>query len=755
MLTPGEVHERWRALGERLDTVILGQEAVKEKVLVCLLAGGHALLEGVPGTAKTLLALALARLLGCHARRIQFTPDLMPADLLGTNIYNQKTQEFDFRPGPIFTDVLLADEVNRTPPRTQAALLECMQEAAATVDGKRYRISPVFTVLATQNPVEFEGTYPLPEAQRDRFLMKVSIDYPAREDEARIVEAYAAGRRLHDEGLDALAAVMNREDLAGEPGGGPSGGARGRRDPALRARRGHRHPSRRRGADRGGAARVDRAPRLRPGEGGAARPGLRHPRGREGAGPRRARPPRDPGPRGGDGGNDARGRAPATARDGGGPAVAMRPGPLLPRALAWIAGGALLVPLAPPLAWAVLAAVLVTLAAAAAEALVLRRQEVLVEGPRRLVVPLGEGEVVVREVRTDASRPLRVRLRQAWPPLLAEITSERTGVVRPGEVLRFELPVRGARRGRAPLPPPALALTRLGLAERVLRAPLASEVTVVPDLRAVARLHARLNRFALRGLGARFSARLGKGREFDRLREYVRGDDFRDVAWKASARHGKLIVREYRLDRSQDVLVCLDCGHRMAGRVAGLSRLDHAVNGAVLLAYVCNRMEDRVGVLGFAAAVTPGPRPGRGSEHLRRITAFAAATAAGYVHTDYLALAAELRRRLRHRTLVVVFTALSEMDPEPLLRAVRAASPPHLVLVVALQDPELEAAAHLRPASKAELCRTLVAQDLWSVRAATVREMRRLGALVVESRPRDVGTDAMNAYIEVKRRQLL
>lgn len=433
----------------------------------------------------------------------------------------------------------------------------------------------------------------------------------------------------------------------------------------------------------------------------------------------------------------------------------MRPGPLLPRALAGIAGAALLVPLAPPLAWAVLAAVVLTLAAATAEGLVLGRRQILVEGPPRHVVPLGESEVVVREVRTDGPGPLRVRLRQAWPPLLAERASERTGVLRPGETLRFELPVRGARRGRTLLPAPALALTRLGLAERVVRAPLAAEVAVVPDLRAVARLHAQLNRYALRGLGTRFSARLGKGREFDRLREYVRGDDFRDLAWKASARHRKLIVREYRLDRSQDLVLCLDCGHRMAGRVGGLSRLDHAVNGAVLLAYACNRMEDRVGVLAFAAAVTPGPRPGRGSAHLRRITAFAAGTTAGYVHSDYLALAAELRRRLRHRSLVVVFTALSEMDPEPLLRAVRAASPPHLVLVVALQDPDLEAAAHLQPADKAELCRTLVARDLWSVRAEAVRELRRLGALVVESRPQDVGTDAMNAYIEVKRRQLL
>ena len=208
-----EIGTRFAALREQLDRVILGQDRVKMLAITTILAGGHMLLEGVPGTGKTLLSLALSRLLGCRFRRIQFTPDLMPADLLGANIFNQKTQEFAFRPGPVFTDVLLADEINRTPPRTQSALLESMQENAVTVDGTRYRVSPVFTVFATQNPVEFEGTYPLPEAQRDRFMLKINIDFPEPADESRILEAYASGRRLHDEGIDALQPAINAQEL--------------------------------------------------------------------------------------------------------------------------------------------------------------------------------------------------------------------------------------------------------------------------------------------------------------------------------------------------------------------------------------------------------------------------------------------------------------------------------------------------------------------------------------------------------------
>jgi MoxR-like ATPase len=170
-------------------------------------------LEGVPGVGKTLLSLTLAKLLGCRFRRIQFTPDLMPTDLLGTNVFNQKTQDFAFHGGPIFTDLLLADEVNRTPPKTQSALLEAMQEHAVTIDGVRRPISPIFFVIATQNPVEFEGTYPLPEAQRDRFLLKISVEYPTSANELSMLEAYATGKRLHDTAVNALQQVMTGEEL--------------------------------------------------------------------------------------------------------------------------------------------------------------------------------------------------------------------------------------------------------------------------------------------------------------------------------------------------------------------------------------------------------------------------------------------------------------------------------------------------------------------------------------------------------------
>jgi MoxR-like ATPase len=181
------------AIRAEVAKAISGQEGVVEQVLVAVLANGHVLIEGVPGLAKTLLVRTLARTLNLEYGRIQFTPDLMPSDVIGTTVFDPKTAEFKLRKGPIFVNVLLADEINRTPPKTQAALLEAMEERRVTIDGEAHQLPPPFIVFATQNPIEFEGTYPLPEAQQDRFLLKTVIQYPDEQAERDVLKRHHAG----------------------------------------------------------------------------------------------------------------------------------------------------------------------------------------------------------------------------------------------------------------------------------------------------------------------------------------------------------------------------------------------------------------------------------------------------------------------------------------------------------------------------------------------------------------------------------
>jgi MoxR-like ATPase len=182
---------------DEVEQAVVGKREILELVLLGLLADGHVLVEDYPGLAKTLMARSFARATSLEFARIQFTPDLMPSDVTGSSVYNQRSAEFDFRPGPIFTNLLLADEINRAPPKTQAALLEAMQERQVTTEGKTRLLGPPFLVLATQNPIEYEGTYPLPEAQLDRFLLRISVGYPAREDEWQVL-ARRAERRTDD-----------------------------------------------------------------------------------------------------------------------------------------------------------------------------------------------------------------------------------------------------------------------------------------------------------------------------------------------------------------------------------------------------------------------------------------------------------------------------------------------------------------------------------------------------------------------------
>ena len=180
--------EKIQELKERIASVVVGQEQTVDLVLTAVLANGHVLIEGVPGVAKTLLARLTARLVDADFSRIQFTPDLMPSDVLGTTVFNMKTNDFDFHRGPIFADIVLVDEINRAPAKTQAALFEVMEERQISIDGATYPMGELYTILATQNPVEQEGTYKLPEAQLDRFLMKLTMDYPSLDEEVNILE---------------------------------------------------------------------------------------------------------------------------------------------------------------------------------------------------------------------------------------------------------------------------------------------------------------------------------------------------------------------------------------------------------------------------------------------------------------------------------------------------------------------------------------------------------------------------------------
>lgn len=203
--------EKIQELKEQIASVVVGQEQVVDLVLTAVLANGHVLIEGVPGVAKTLLARLVARLIDADFSRMQFTPDLMPSDVLGTTVFNMKTNGFDFHRGPVFADIVLVDEINRAPAKTQAALFEVMEERQASIDGSTYRMGELYTILATQNPVEQEGTYKLPEAQLDRFLMKITMGYPSLDEEVAILERHNTHASLVK--LDTVKPVVTKTEL--------------------------------------------------------------------------------------------------------------------------------------------------------------------------------------------------------------------------------------------------------------------------------------------------------------------------------------------------------------------------------------------------------------------------------------------------------------------------------------------------------------------------------------------------------------
>ena len=312
------------AVRAEVAKAVVGQDAAVTGMLIGLLCRGHVLLEGVPGVAKTLLVRSLAAALDVDTKRVQFTPDLMPGDVTGSLVYDAATSEFSFREGPVFTNLLLADEINRTPPKTQASLLEAMEERQVSVDGKPRPLPVPFMVAATQNPVEYEGTYPLPEAQLDRFLLKALMPLPPREDEVAVIQRHAAGFDPHDLAGAGLRAVATAGDLA-------AGSAMVAHVSAsaevvgyiVDIARATRHsPSLVAG---GQPPRRDRPAGHQPRLGLAQRPRLRHPRRRQGSRAGDARPPPVAAPRGRARGG-RRGRGPRQRhRLGAGAPVTARP----------------------------------------------------------------------------------------------------------------------------------------------------------------------------------------------------------------------------------------------------------------------------------------------------------------------------------------------------------------------------------------------------------------------------------------------
>ena len=217
MATTSELRDSLSRVRIEVGKAVVGQDGAVTGLLIALLAGGHVLLEGVPGVAKTLLVRSLARSLSLETRRVQFTPDLMPGDITGSVVYDPKTGEFEFREGPVFTNLLLADEINRTPPKTQSALLEAMEERQVSADGTTRKLPTPFMVAATQNPIEYEGTYTLPEAQLDRFLLKLVLDLPAREAEVEVLTRHAAGFDPRDLEAAGVTPVLDAATLQAAP----------------------------------------------------------------------------------------------------------------------------------------------------------------------------------------------------------------------------------------------------------------------------------------------------------------------------------------------------------------------------------------------------------------------------------------------------------------------------------------------------------------------------------------------------------
>ena len=604
---------------DELERAVVGKRDVLELVVLGLLADGHVLLDDLPGVAKTLTARSLARVTGLSFSRIQFTPDLLPADITGATVFDAATADFTFRPGPVFGHLVLGDEINRAPAKTQAALLEAMQERQVTVDGVTHPLPQPFLVVATQNPIEHEGTYALPEAQLDRFLLRIRFGYPGAEDETELLARRVARGRDEVE----LDAVCGREGDPGPAGGRRAGPRRGRRGP-LRRRPGARHPGRRRGRGRRQPSRLAGPAQAGASPGPGPRPGLRRSGRREGGGPPRAGSPHRAAERGLGAGHTGRVRDRAGRGVGPRTILAMTgPGAVLPTpkaappavgasprlaAYAGVGSGALVVSLlAARPALAAFGAPLLLMALVGV--CLAHRPALTLQPPRITPEQAIAGDQLSLEVELDVqpavSRvdvllairgPVGMDRPRSGPPSWALVGAG-------PECCRGVLSTR--TWGRVSISAATVrAYGPLGLVHWTWTIPAAASARVLPRPE---RLRTLLDAPPRAAAGIHTSTAKGGGLDFAELRALAPGDRLTDVSWRASARRGdiargELLVNVRHPERAGDVVLLLDTSSDDHDEQAPW--LPRAARAAWALAQAHLQSHDRVGLVSFGGYIS-------------------------------------------------------------------------------------------------------------------------------------------------------